>query len=253
MLGLILAAIGLLLTTLACGTAAGVPEGAPSAPEPVQLTQIAPQEQPSMEAPEGEAEPPPTGGEGQPSEPPAMQSIPETRLLTFEWPGQIRKGDSDIIRLTLAVDESGTLTPTAVFDEHELALEQVQIEDLYDTHLIQAEARLDMAGIEALPSATIIQRLFPGQTAEFTWSIRTAEDGTFRGNVWLFLRYIPQEEGEELERLVFSRPLEIQTVNLLGLAGQPARILGAVGTALGSLLGLDDVFSWLRRLRKRKE
>ncbi len=178
--------------------------------------------------------------------------IPERRLLSLEWPARIRTGDSDIIRLSLEVDQQGQLTPTAFFGEHEFTTEAVEIENLYDSHMITAEARLDMAGIAVEPAGTISKRLFPGESLDFSWSVSPTAAGTYRGTVWMFLRFVPFEEGDELERVLLSRPVEIETLNLLGLGGQPARLLGAVGTAVGSLLGLDDIFKWIRRLRRRR-
>jgi hypothetical protein len=157
-----------------------------------------------------------------------------------------------VIRIVLEVDDSGQLTPTAFFDEHELTTQAVEIDNLYATHLITAEARLDMAGLAVQPSGTVSKRLFTGETVDFSWSVSPTSDGSYRGTVWLFLKFVPFEEGEELEKVLFSRPLEIQTVNLFGLGGQPARVLGALGTAVGSLLGLDDIFKWLRRLRRNR-
>ena len=43
----------------------------------------------------------------------AQPAIPERRRLTLEFPPQIRAGDSDLVRLTLEVDDLGNLTPTA--------------------------------------------------------------------------------------------------------------------------------------------
>jgi hypothetical protein len=180
---------------------------------------------------------------------PAPRQVPEARLLSFEWPSEMREGDSDILRLSFVVDEGGRITPTAVFADHQIESQAIEIENLYDTHLVRAEARLDLAGPQVLPSGTQIKRMFPGEPVEFTWSVKPTSTGTFRGNVWLYLRFIPKEAGEELERLVYSNPIEIRTVNLLGLGGTPARIFGAIGSAIGSLLGLDDIISLIRRRR----
>ncbi|MDX1437611.1 MAG: hypothetical protein R3335_12410, partial [Anaerolineales bacterium] len=182
----------------------------------------------------------------------ALRTIPERRLLTFEWPDRIRVGDSDILRLALVLDENGLITPTAVFDDNEILGQAVAIEDMYDTHFIRAEARLDLAGAEIEPRGTVMQRMLPGEPVIFTWSISPNDTGTIRGNVWMFIRYLPMEgvEGEEVEKLIFTQPLEIQATNVLGLGGLPARILGIAGIAVSSLLGLDDLFKLARKVLK---
>jgi hypothetical protein len=96
----------------------------------------------------------------------------------------------------------------------------------------------------------ISQSLLPGETLTFSWSVAPEKVGRYRGTVWLFLRFIPFDGGSETERALSSQIVEIEAVNLLGLGGTPARLIGAVGTALGSLLGLDDLISWVRRRRK---
>lgn len=45
-------------------------------------------------------------------------AIQETRRLVLEWPPVIRAGDADTVRLTLEMDEDGSLTPTAEIEGH---------------------------------------------------------------------------------------------------------------------------------------
>jgi hypothetical protein len=71
--------------------------------------------------------------------------------------------------------------------------------------------------------------------------------------VWFFLRFIPLEPGPVLERTLYSKVIEVQAVNFLGLGGTPARLLGAAGGFIGSLLGLDGVVSWVWKLLTRKK
>jgi hypothetical protein len=177
-------------------------------------------------------------------------SLPESRLLTFEYPAGIRVGDSDILRLALLLDDDQTLTPTILFEEHEIQSQGVMIENLYSTHLVRAEARLDLAGAEVLPIGTIMQRMLPGEPVEFSWSISPNSEGTIRGSVWMYIRYLPlvDGEGEELEKLIFTQPLEIRSLNLFGIGGTPARILGFAGILISSLLGIDDLIRIGRKI-----
>ena len=49
--------------------------------------------------------------------PTAVPRLPETRRLTFEFPPKIRAGDSDVVRLTLEMDDLGNITPTAELED----------------------------------------------------------------------------------------------------------------------------------------
>lgn len=174
-------------------------------------------------------------------------AVREARMLTLEWPPKIRTGDSDVIRLTLEVDERGNITPTAEIAGHESRSEIVYIPDIYETHHVIASARLDIAGLQITPNALIEQPLLPGESVDFYWSVTTNQIGKFRGTVWLSLRFLPLDGGEESQKPLTAQVIEIKSVNFLGLGGAPARLLGSLGIVISSFLGLDDILSLLKK------
>ena len=181
-------------------------------------------------------------------------AIQETRRLVLEWPPVIRAGDADTVRLTLEMDENGNLTPTAKIEGHVTSGQTVTILNLYDTHNVVAEVRLDMAGMQVVPSETASQPLRPGQSVTFYWSVRSAEAGKFRGVVWFYLRFVPLAGGPESERAISAQTIEIEAMSFMGLKAGPARLLGAAGAFLSSVLGvpfLEDVLRWLWKRMKR--
>lgn len=220
---------------------------APLAPGAVEIT-VAPTEAVVTPAPTSEV------GEA-PQKTPQIQSpaVLEARRLTLEWPSKIRKGDADIVRLTLEMDELGNLTPTAMVEGHETRGETVYIPNVYDTHTVIAEARLDLAGMEVSPGEVIAQALLPGKAVSFFWSVSPDEVGSFRGTVWLKLRFLPLDGGPESERMLTSQIIEIQSVNLLGLGGASARLLGGLGAVLGGMIGADDLVKWLWEWWKKRK
>ncbi len=179
--------------------------------------------------------------------------ILENRRLTLEWPATIRAGDGDVVRLTLEVDAAGKLVPTAEISGHKTSAQTVQIPNLFDTHHVLAEARLDLAGVQVEPNDLVSQTLLPGQRVDFSWSVRPEEVGVYRGTVWFYLRFIPINGGYESQRTISAQPIEIRSVDLIGLTGVPARIVGVLGTLVGSVLGLDNVISWLWKLLRNKK
>ena len=188
--------------------------------------------------------------------PPAtpQPAILESRRVVLEWPPVIRAGDADTVRLTLEMDENGNLTPTAEIEGHVTSGQTIAIPNLYDTHNMVAEARLDMAGMQVVPSETASQPLRPGQSATFYWSVRSAEAGKFRGVVWFYLRFVPLDGSPESERAISAQTIEIEVVSFMGLKAGPARLLGVAGAFLSSVLGvpfLEDVLRWLWKLLKK--
>lgn len=228
-------------------------------PSPAPAATEAPLEQPpaAETLPSPTAQPAPTAIPGPAptaTAPAASPAILESRRLTLEFPPAMRAGDADLIRLTLEVDELGNLTPTAEIGGHVVTGEKVAIPNLYDTHNVIAEARLDIAGLEVRPSETVSEPLLPGQSVTFYWSVRPQEVGTYRGMVWLHLRFIPRSGGEESRRAISAQVIEIEVATLFGFKGQAARLVGAVGSLLGAVLGLPflkDAAGWLWRRRRR--
>ena len=178
----------------------------------------------------------------------APPGIPEALRFTLELPVKIRVGDAEVIRLSLEVDENGNLLPAAPIGNDEIYSEHMEVPNLYDNYNRMAEARLDLVGIQALPSGELSQPLRPGQRTAFFWSLRPSDFGNFQGAIWLHLRYISLDDGGESRRLLSNQLVEIEAVNLLGLGGTPARVLGGVGIVVGSFLALEKVFSWFCKL-----
>ncbi len=158
------------------------------------------------------------------------------------------------MRLTLEVDTLGNLTPTAEMQGHKVTGQTVAIPNLYDTHNVIAEARLDLAGVEVRPSDQISEPLLPGQSVTFFWSIHPPEAGTYRGTVWLFLRFVDKLTKEESRQPISAQTLQISASDILGLNGGVARMAGGLGAVLGAALSIpfaDDVLKWLwKRIRR---
>jgi hypothetical protein len=238
--------VAVALTAAGCGAPAAEP-AAPTAESVATEAPVPPAEQPTQAAA-------PTATAAAPL-PTLQPAILETRRLTLDWPPVIRAGDSDVILLTLEVDEQGNLTPTAAYEGHEVTGETVAIPDVFATHNVLAEARLDLAGVEVNPSGLVSETLRPGQKVTFSWSVSPDEVGTYRGTVWFFLRFIPLAGGAEEERALAALPIEVEAVSFFGLHAGPARWLGLIGSFLGGVLGmpfLEDVTRFLfKKARKR--
>ncbi len=180
-------------------------------------------------------------------------AVPETRLLVLEYPAAIRAGDSDVVRLTLELDESGNLTPTAEIQGNIIQGAVISIPNVYETHNVLAEARLDMAGVDVRPGDLVSETLLPRQKVTFYWSILPSEVGKYKGTVWFYLHFVPKVTGLESRQALSAQMIEIESTSFLGLRANLARWLGVAGTFISSVLGLpflEGVLKWLwQRLR----
>lgn len=182
-------------------------------------------------------------------------AINESRRLTLEFPPTIRAGDSDIVRLTLEVDDLGNITPTAQFEGNVVTGEVIQFPDLYESHHVIAESRFDIAGVEIRPADLINIPVAKGQTATFSWSIRPPDVGVYRGTIWLYLRFVDKLNGEESRLTVSAQIVEMEAVNFIGLSGSAARTAGFIGSIVGTVIGfpfLEDIVKFLYSKRRRK-
>ena len=224
-------------------TAAEAPGDGPSQPgESESPTETAPR--PTPEGP----------GVTIPTAIPAQPVIPERRRLTLDYPPRIRAGDSDIVRLTLEVDDQGNITPTASMEGNVVTGGVVEIPNLYETHTVIVQARLDLAGVEVSPPGETSAQLVPGQTVSFFWSVSPREAGTFRGTLWMHLRFVDKVSGEESQRPILAQTVEIQGANLIGLSGNAARTAGLIGSVAGTIIGfpfLQDILKFLWKRRKK--
>ncbi len=248
---ILLIGLGLFFLVQACGAPmSGEAESAPEEPAaeaPAEAEPIAPM---ATEMPL----PVPTATLSLPSPTQAVTvspAIPEQRRLTLEWPPRIRAGDSDIVRLTLEIDDSGNIVPTAEIEGHAVSGEIVSIPNLYETHHVLAEARMDMAGVQVIPVNVVSEPLLPGESATFYWSVSPAESGEYRGTIWLYLRYIPKQGGEEMVKTISAQFVEIRATTFLGAKTGPARVAGAIGSFIGAVLGFPFVDDFLKFLWKR--
>lgn len=185
----------------------------------------------------------------------AVPSIPEQRRLTLEYPPTIRAGDADIVRLTLEVDDLGNITPTAQIDDNVVTGETIEIENLYDTHHVLAQAEFTMAGLEIVPPGAVNEPLLPGKPVTFYWSVRPEKEGEYRGTVWLRLIFTPKEGGESLPRTISAQFIEINATTFMGLDAETARWAGAIGSFISGVLGLpffEEIVKWLWAKRKKK-
>lgn len=177
----------------------------------------------------------------------------ERRMIVVESPGKIRAGDADVLRLSLIMDESGRVTPTAEMGGHAVSGEPVEIPNLYDTYHVVAEARLDMAGLEIQPQGVVKQPMQPGVPVVFVWSLSPSHPGNFRGMLWLYLNLIPKAGGAQDQRALLARPVEIQAVTVLGMTAPLARWIGAIGSVFSFIFGIPFLEDALRGLWKRSK
>lgn len=222
----------------ACGNAAATEEPLATEAPPVDLpTQTVPTQQIASFTPQ-----------------PALL---ETRRLTLEFPPKIKADStSDIVRLTLEVDDLGNITPTAYYETNTITGEAIQIPNLYETHNVGVETRFDIAGLQIEPTGDVYQPLQQGVPVTFYWSVRAPQVGKFRGTIWVNLVFVDKVTGEESRKAVSAQIVDIEAVDFFGFSVNFVRTSGVIGSVLGLIVGFpffDDIVKYLWSKRKSKK
>lgn len=233
----LLALIVITVAAVSCG-------GAPAATEEAPATEVPASEEPVTE---------PT--DEQPSTPASATSTPEVlvpstdeeepapallefRRLTLEYPPMIKLGSgSDVIILTLDVDEQGNITPTAQFEGNVVEGDVIPIPNLYETHIVTAEAYYQVAGLSVEPPGSSFRPLKQGERVTFTWSVRAQEVGNYRGTIWLFLNFENRASGGQDRKEISAQIFDIKVVDLFGFSSNFVKASGVVGSVLGTIVG----------------
>jgi len=166
----------------------------------------------------------------------------EARRLVTEWPGVVRVGDSAPIRMFIEPAVAGAPGSTLEEDSYQVQVDENPGQNRAEKYQIVAETRLELDKMEYRPAGVISEALLPGKSARFTWSVRSSDDGFYPGTIWLHVQNFPRNGAEELRKVISAQTIEIRADEFLGLSGNSARILGAIGLVLGAMVGLD-IFS----------
>jgi hypothetical protein len=164
-------------------------------------------------------------------------TILETRKVVLEWPSSMRIGDMDEISLVFEPiqNEASSNNPQGEFS------------DVYNNYNIMAEARIEAAGIRANPGNPTRESMPSGHSVKFKWQVNIEQAGSYQGNVWLSLRFLPLDGRPASQWPIFVRMVDIHAVSLFGLSAPWARLLGGVGIILCVLIIFDDMIGLVRK------
>ncbi len=172
----------------------------------------------------------------------------EGRLVEMEWPGRLRLGDSDVVRLALAPSQNG-YDVRAEFPDHQIATQSVPVERPQGYQLYAAGV-LDGVAFDISPTGEQEHLLPLGQTVTWRWTVRAHSPGEQGLSIALWLRWRPDpgSDAPQREALAFSRAMRVQVSSGLGMPRAQASTPGVFSLLVGGGLG---VFALATRPRRR--
>jgi len=164
-------------------------------------------------------------------------AVLEFRTLSTFWPRSVRIGDSGVVRLDFSLD------PVM----HQ-SIGNPQLVDVYDLYNVLVDVRLEMPGAVVAPPGLFSQPLRPGQNITFNWRIYPNDVGQVSGTLWVYLRFVPRDMGEQEQVLIAVKQFKVESFALFGLGVGVVRVIGGIGFVLSIILSLPFVDRGLRGL-----
>jgi len=169
-------------------------------------------------------------------------SLAGKRQVRLEWPSSMRIGDEGKILLDFEYLEEGSSTSVL----------EAGFYDMYDSYNIMAESKLEAAGIKIEPANPTRVSILPGQSVHLEWLINSEQAGTYRGKVWLSLRFLPLDGKTPVQVPVYINEVELKVTSLMGLSVSMARFVGGVGVLLSLVLVFNDMIQWSKDRKAMK-
>ncbi len=171
----------------------------------------------------------------------AIPSILESQQLSLQWPSSMRIGDVEKITLVFKPELNDSASPDAV----------AEFSNVYDSYNLMAEGRFEVAGTRVDPANPTRESMPSGQALKFKWQVIIDKAGSYPGNVWLSLRFLPVDGSQASQQPIFVQEVDIRATSLFGISGPLARLLGGVGIFFSVLVSFDIMIDFVRNLRRK--
>ncbi len=177
---------------------------------------------------------------------PSGEKLPEAwledLLVEFEFPNELKYGDSDVIRLSLVPIENGYIIQSE-FANHQIEANQIQV-DRPEGFDLWGIAQVDGVGFNI--SEKNQEKLIPlNEKITWRWTLIAKNPGTHRMFVSLKFRWVPKDQKIDTlayENEVFSKAFEVKVRSILGLNRNQSIVGGFSGLILSSAMGLAALF-----------
>jgi hypothetical protein len=169
------------------------------------------------------------------------QAIPQARQVRLEWPESLRIGDQAMISLDFL----------PLKEESDTGVSAASISNAYASYNLMAEGRFEVAGVNVDPANPRRESLPQGASVNYQWKISAADAGSYPGEVWLSLRFLPLNGGQASNVPIFVHEVNIRATSLFGLSGPLARGMGGVGIVVGLGMSFDVMIGMIKRLTNK--
>jgi hypothetical protein len=144
------------------------------------------------------------------------------RQIILNYPAKIWKGQQEKIKIQIIVPETEKNKNQAQSDANTSSV----IKKDYEVELVLNGAIID-------PPGTLITPLIPGKDLKLSKTIKSLYPEEIKGTLWIHISQPAQEDGISTNKfLIYSKMIDIKTMNLFGLEFLVLRWTGLFGLTI---------------------
>lgn len=162
--------------------------------------------------------------------------IPGFGQQNLMWTSRIRSGETGVLKLDFNPAELGL----GGFSADEVGWSEshpIRTSPILTSDQILVETRIEMLGVILDPGEELIQPLQSGKKLSFIWQINPIISGDLEGEIWFYIKNLSKIQNGENRQPISVLNIHVHSVDLFGMTGHTARILGIIGTCMVLVMG----------------
>ena len=177
--------------------------------------------------------------------------VPGVGQQSLTWTSRIRTGETGSLKLDFDSTELG-IGGIAASGAETHNFENIHQIPLHSTDHILLETRVELPGVLIQPGEELIQPLRPGKELSFNWQFTPYESGEIEGEIWIYLNMLSEDQGDDSRHPISILSIHVVSMDLYGMTGQTARIIGIMGICIALVLWRDLIGDFANRYLNRQ-
>ncbi|MBE9474246.1 MAG: hypothetical protein IMY85_05090 [Chloroflexi bacterium] len=177
--------------------------------------------------------------------------VPGVGQQSLAWTSRIRKGETGSLKLDFDSAELG-IGGIAASGSETNNFESIRQFPLHSTDHILLETRVELPGVLIQPGEELIQPLQSGEKLTFNWQFTPFESGEIEGEIWIYLNILSEDQSNDSRHPISILSIHVLSIDLFGMTGRTARILGIMGVCIALVLWRDLIGDFANRFLKRQ-
>lgn len=174
--------------------------------------------------------------------------VPGLGTQILAWTPRIRMGDRGTLRLEFDAEDLFSSGQIKVGENN--STNQIS-RPLNKGDNLLVHARVESVGLILEPGEELIQPLRAGENLTFVWQIQPLLRREIKGEVWSYLQIVSLGENSQDRYPITIVNFDLESIDLLGMTGQTARMFGIIGICIAFFLWRGQIVRYMPHLAGR--